>query len=215
VPFPRPRSLSGLVLLGFALVSLPLVLGVVGAAVQMTRLSESTQRLVVYGVQATQFSQALVRQSAAMERSARLYQLLGNAELLAVFQENQRRMQTVLDGLASLPGDDTRGTVIDELRRLSGEIALGVESGDRGTTTEALSKFGQLSRLGGRLSVLASQQIDRELNAVQAETLATRERLLWQTDALVPLSLVLALAFTLLVGKPIRTIDSAISDLGY
>ena len=81
--------------------------------------------------------------------------------------------------------------------------------------TAALSDFGALAREGGRLSVLASQQIDRELKAVQAETVATRERLLWQTVALIPLSLGLALAFTLLVGRPIRAIDSAIRDLGY
>ena len=132
MPFPRPRSLGGLVLLGFALVSLPLVLGVVSAAVQMSRLSESSQRLVVYGVQATQYSQALVRQTAAMERSARLYQLLGNVELLGVFRENHRRMQIVLDALASLPGDDARGTAIAQIRGLSAEIASGLESDDRG-----------------------------------------------------------------------------------
>jgi two-component system sensor histidine kinase GlrK len=215
VTFPRPRSLSGLVLLGFALVSLPLVVGVVGAAVQMTRLSVSIQRLVVYGVQATQFSQALVRQTAAMERSARLYLLLGNEDLLAVFQENHRRMQTVLDGLARLPGDDARGAAISEIRRLSGEIAAGIESGNRAAMTTSLTKFGVLSREGGRLSVLAGRQIDRELNSVQAQTVETRERLLWQTVALIPLSLGVALGFAWLVGKPIRAIDSAISDLGY
>jgi two-component system sensor histidine kinase GlrK len=215
VPFPRPRSLGGLVLLGFALVSLPLVLGVVSAAVQMSRLSESSERLVVYGVQATQYSQALVRQTAAMERSARLYQLLGNGELLAVFRENHRRMQVVLDALAGLPGDYARGAAIAQIRALSGEIATGLESGDRATMTASLAKFGQLSRAGGQLSVLASQQIDRELKAVQAETIATREQLFWQTVALIPLSIGLALAFALLVGKPIRAIDSAINDLGY
>ena len=215
MPFPRPRSLGGLVLLGFVLVSLPLVLGVVSAAVQMSRLSESSERLVVYGVQATQYSQALVRQTAAMERSARLYQLLGNVELLGVFRENHRRMQIVLDALASLPGDDARGTAIAQIRGLSAEIASGLESEDRAATTASLAKFGQLSRAGGQLSVLASQQIDRELKAVQAETVATREQLFWQTVALIPLSIGLALAFALLVGKPIRAIDSAINDLGY
>jgi two-component system sensor histidine kinase GlrK len=79
----------------------------------------------------------------------------------------------------------------------------------------SLAKFGLLSRAGGQLSVLASQQIDRELKAVQAETVATREQLFWQTVALIPLSIGLALAFALLVGKPIRAIDSAINDLGY
>src|SRR5688572_20687236 len=181
----------------------------------MTRLSESSERLVVYGVQATQYTQALVRQTAAMERSARLYQLLGTAELLAVFRENHRRMQGALDALAGLPGDDARGDAIDRIRALSAEIAVGLESGDRAIATGSLAKFGELSRSGGQLSLLASQQIDRELKAVEAETVATREQLFWQTVALIPLSIGLALAFALLVGKPIRALDSAISDLGY
>jgi len=82
VPFPRPRSLGGLVLLGFALVSLPLLLGVVSAAVQMSRLSESSQRLVVYGVQATQYSQALEvdpDNATARERLRRVQSLMGEA----------------------------------------------------------------------------------------------------------------------------------------
>ena len=42
------------------------------------------ERLVLHGVEATRYTQAIVRQIAAMERSARLYQLLGRAELLDV-----------------------------------------------------------------------------------------------------------------------------------
>ena len=108
VRFARPRSLSGLILLGFALVSMPLLAGVVSAALNITRLSASSERLVLHGVEATRYTQAIVRQIAAMERSARLYQLLGRAELLDVFGENRRRMETVLDALETLPGDGAR-----------------------------------------------------------------------------------------------------------
>ena len=46
IGFPswRPRSLSGLILLGFAAVVLPLLLGMLGAAVEMRDLAQSSER---------------------------------------------------------------------------------------------------------------------------------------------------------------------------
>jgi two-component system sensor histidine kinase GlrK len=215
VTFPRPRSLSGLILLGLLLVSLPLLGGVVSAALEMTRLSESSRRLVVYGVQATRYSQALVRQVAAMERTARLYQLLGRAELKAVFDENHRRMAAVLDGVTALPGNDTRDQVVGDIRRRADLIATGLDSGAPARQSAALREFGPLSRDTGQLSLLASRQIDEELQRVQQETDQVRRRLLWQTMALVPITLGLALAFALFLGRPIRDIDRAIANLGH
>ena len=48
----RPRSLSGLILLGFAAVALPLLLGTINAAVEMRNLSSASERLVATGVAA-------------------------------------------------------------------------------------------------------------------------------------------------------------------
>lgn len=212
--FARPRSLSGLILLGFALVSMPLLAGVVSAALNITRLSASSERLVLHGVEATRYTQAIVRQIAAMERSARLYQLLGRAELLDVFGENRRRMETVLDALETLPGDGARPGLIAELRRQIAAVATGLSSDDRLEVAAALRNFAPVAQIGGQLSVLAGRQIDRELVKLQGETNRARTRLLWQSAALVPISLGLAFVFTLLLGRPIRDIDEAIRKLG-
>ena len=212
---PRPRSLSGLILLGFALVAMPLLAGVVSAALNITRLSASSERLVLHGVAATRYTQALVRQIAAMERSARLYQLLARPELLGVFDENRRRMDTVLTALERLPGDAARQGLIAELRRQTETVATGLRSTDRLEVASALRAFGPLSLIGGELSVLAGRQIDRELVTLQDDTERARTRLLWQSAALVPISLGFAFIFTLLLGRPIRAIDEAIRKLGH
>ena len=213
--FPRPRSLSGLIVLSFLLVSLPLLAGVVSAALQMTRLSESSERLVIYGVRGTEFSQALVRQVAAMERSARLYQILGKPELLQVFNENRDRMRSVLEELEALPGEDARNEITDSIRRISNEIADRLKQGDSEAMMDALDDFAGLWEATGELASLASRQIDRELRSIQTETEQARRRLLLQTSALVPVSLVLTLAFGVLLGRPLRDLDSAIRDLGH
>ncbi len=67
----RPRSLSGLILLGFIAVALPLLYGTINAAVEMRSLSSASERLVTNGVAATQFTQAIVRQVASLEGCSR------------------------------------------------------------------------------------------------------------------------------------------------
>jgi len=214
VRFPRPRSLTSLLLLGLALVSLPLLAGVLFAALQMNRLSDSSERIVQHGVQATGYTQAVVRQIAAMERSARFYQVLGRADLLEVVRENASRIETNLQSLETLPGSTQRETVIAEIRATIGRIDPALASGNPSTMAKALAEFSALSQAGGQLSVQAGRQIDRELNALQEQTRAARRLLIWQSAALAPLTVFLALLVALLLGRPIRAIDTAISDLG-
>jgi two-component system sensor histidine kinase GlrK len=201
-------------LLGLLLVSLPLLGGVLSAGLEISRLADSSERLVLHGVQDTRYSQALVRQVAAMERSARLYQLLGRPELLDVFHENHRRMQAVLDGMATLPGAPERNELLEGTRDRAARIALGLASREADARSSALREFGALAQDTGRISLLASQQINRELDGVRAGTEQARKRLLWQAAALVPISLGVAFAFALLLGRPLRDIDEAIGNLG-
>ena len=55
----RPKSLSGLMLLGLALIAVPLVLAVVTAALQIRALADTGQKIVVEGVTAARASQEI------------------------------------------------------------------------------------------------------------------------------------------------------------
>src|SRR5271168_805088 len=72
---PRPKSLSGLMLIGFTIVAAPLLFAIVNAAVQMNRLSNHSEQLVVRGVEGTRNNQRMFVEIAALERTARLYQI--------------------------------------------------------------------------------------------------------------------------------------------
>ncbi len=213
-PSLRPRSLSGLILLGFAAVALPLLLGTLGAAVEMRDLAQSSERLVANGVAATRYTQSIVRQVASLERNARLYQILRRPSLLAIFKENRVLLDTTLDGLAKLPGDPARADVTGRMRTNLATIEQGLESQQAADVNDALRKFTQLSRDAGELSRLASSQTDRELSSLRAETDGARRRILWQTAALLPVTIGLILLFTLFLARPIRRIDDAIGRIG-
>src|SRR5215510_10049791 len=105
---PRPKSLSSLMLTGFALVSIPLLLAVVIAATKVRALSEESAALVRTGVQTTHYTQQLFQQIAPLERSVRLYQVLKDSELLQVYRESRERLLVTLKSMETVVGDPER-----------------------------------------------------------------------------------------------------------
>ncbi len=97
--FTKPRSLSGLMLLGMSLVAVPLLFAVINAAFQIRRLASQSGALVVQGVEGTRYHQLLFEQIVSLERGARLYQVIGNRELLEVYRQNHERFQLTLEKL--------------------------------------------------------------------------------------------------------------------
>lgn len=215
LPSLRPRSLSGLILIGFAVVALPLLLGTISAAVEIRSLSTASERLLIKGVAATQYTQAIVRQVSSLERTARLYQILRREGLLETFRQNQDLLARTLDGLEQIPGDPERGQVIARMRIATEQIGTGLSAAAPAAAKESLRRFTQLSKDAGQLSVLAGRQTDRELRELRAETDRARRRILWQSALLVPVTLGLMLVFTLVLARPIRDIDAAIDAIGH
>jgi len=131
-------------LIGFTIVAAPLLFAIVNAAVQMNRLSNRSEQLVVHGMQGTRNNQSMFEEIGALERSARLYQIIGNAELLEGYSHNHARLAATIDELLTLPLDaqsqsDAR-SLLAEADRLSLELkaappnSLGLEKGeDRAT----------------------------------------------------------------------------------
>ena len=215
LPSLRPRSLSGLILIGFAVVALPLLIGTISAAVEIRSLATASERLVATGVAATQYTQAIVRQVSSLERTARLFQILRRDSLLETFRQNHELLVRTIDGLESLPGDPERSAVITRMRATTDGIEHGLASSAPAAASESLRRFTLLSRDAGQLSTLASRQTDRELRELRAETDRARRRILWQLALLVPVTLGLMLVFTLVLARPIRDIDAAISNIGH
>jgi two-component system sensor histidine kinase GlrK len=212
----RPRSLTGLILLGFVIVALPALLGTISAAIEMRNLSAASERLVVNGIAATQYTQALVRQVSSLERTVRLYQIIPRPTLLDAFRQNRELIRTTLDEFSALTGgNDERAKVVDSMRGTVDLISGAVESQSTERIARTLREFTALSRDAGQLSKLAGAQTDLELKQLQAETEKVRRRLYWQSLALIPITVGLIMVFALFLARPIRQIDAAISSIGH
>lgn len=203
-------------LIGFTIVAAPLLFAIVNAAVQMNHLSARSEQLVVHGVRGTRNNQRMFEEISALERTARLYQIIGSTDLLDVYARNQERLVATLNELFALPLDsEARNDALalkTEADRLQQELKHSAPSSPR--LGDMINAFPQLVELASKVSGKISAQIDRELNGLQSATQQAQQNLFWETLLLVPLTLAVVGVFTYLFGRPIRAIDRAISELG-
>jgi two-component system sensor histidine kinase GlrK len=214
--FPRPRSLNGLILVGFGLVALPLLLAVVWALVNLDRVAEQSEQLVFTGVTAAENNRRINEQLSSLERVARQYQILKNPDSLLLMRQDLQTFRTLLNTMSPLviEVDETElSTALGtEARSIIG--VLSDANADDATLNAAIARFAPLRQDVARLTSVLTAHVDTKLSVLQ-ETARNAQRVsAWQVAALVPGTLFLVLIFTLLVARPIRQIDLAIGQLG-
>lgn len=215
--WPRPKSLSSLMLTGFALVSAPLLLAVVIGAAKVRSLSEESASLVRTGVEATHYSQQLFQQIAPIERSAKLYQVLNDPGLLQVYRDSRERLLVTLTSIEGVATDPVSKTHIQALRsalRRVDSAYLSITPPTEEVSRDAVDAIAPMWEAAFELSGATSEQIETGLSRMQASTAETQRYLVWLSAGLILLTALLVTVFTLLLMRPIRQIDNAISQLG-
>ncbi len=214
--FPRPRSLNGLILVGFGLVALPLIIAVVWALFSLDRLAEQSEQLVVTGISAAENNRQLLQQVESLERVARQYLVLQSTDSLALLREDAQEFELTLDKMRPLAETASADSFAHAVRASSRSIVRRLIESDNSVdeTEKFVAEFAVLRQRVSRLSTMLSDHIDLELQRLQDSTRRAQQVSAWQTAALVPGTLILAVFFTLLVARPIRQIDLAIEQLG-
>ena len=212
----RPRSLSGMILIGLALVALPLLVAIVRAALHLDHLAQESEALVLKGVEAARNSQQLVEHIRAMERRARLYNTLEDTDLLASFMQSHSRFIATLHDLGQLAPAKEAAERLKLMQDDGAVIVQALQSYSPGTEQmrEALAQFSALHERAAALSAINSEVVSRGLSALQDSARRAQQSLAWQSATLIPVTLALLLLFVFVIGRPIRQIDRAISELG-
>jgi two-component system sensor histidine kinase GlrK len=194
--FPRPRSLNGLILVGFGLVALPLLIAVLWALVNLDRVAEQSEQLVFTGMTAAENNRRIDEQLSSLERLARQYQVLKNPDRLAAEVDESELTESL--------GTEARSII----------AVLSDSATDDAALDAAIGRFAPLRQSIAYLSGVLTAHVDAKLFALQETARKAQRASAWQVAALVPGTLVLILIFTLLVARPIRQIDHAIGQLG-
>jgi two-component system, NtrC family, sensor histidine kinase GlrK len=213
---PRPKSLSGLMLIGFTIVAAPLLFAIVNAAVQMNRLSVRSQQLVVHGMQGTRNNQRMSQEIDTLERQAQLYKATGSAEFLDVYARHHDRLVTAIQELLTLPLDEATQEGVRAVESKANQLRQDLQRAAPNSAhmAELIGSFPQLLDAASKVSDRISLQIDRETASLELATQHAQQNLVWQTLLLVPMTLAVVGVFTFLFARPIRAIDRAISELG-
>ena len=212
----RPKSFLQLVLLGFSLVTLPLILSIVSATLYVDRLADTSQQAVHNAVEVTQSGRALLDHLLAMERHARQYRVLGDESLLQTYATMHKEFEATAAHMATLP--------LDEYQQQQLRILVEKEQGIFSViynvpptsvqSEKATGEFVALTRLAESILAKGNQFIDRELDSMQAAAVKAQRVLVWQALALIPGTMLFATIFVTLISRPIKQIRHAIRRLG-
>jgi two-component system sensor histidine kinase GlrK len=212
----RPKSLSGLLLIGFALVAIPLLVAVVNTTLEMKKLTQRSELLVHHGVDITHETQELLKLIPLMEGAAGLYQALGAAKDLEAFHEHKVNFDTSLAKLERLEPGASNAHIIGVVRADAAQLAQALKSYPPGSP-DLLHAIDVFRASRDSVDVLKQQtgaDLNSQLAAVQQIAAETERKLYWQAAALIPGTTLIVLVFVSLLARPIRQIDQAISELG-
>jgi two-component system, NtrC family, sensor histidine kinase GlrK len=214
--FNYPKSFLSLLVVGFAIVALPLILGLVSNAYSLEKLAEQSRQAVQQAVHVTQSSRALAGIVPSMERSARQYAATGNAAFLDAYRTSRQSFSSLLQQMGAAQLSAPQRDLLAELKRR--EAAAFTDLGNVRTGPEAdepiRAQFTELGNVADNLTNTSNEIIDQEVAALREQALRTRNRTFWQILAMVPAALFLIAGFTFLLSQPIRQLDRSIRRLG-
>ena len=186
------------------------------AAFSVDRLIVQGQRALVSTVRATQTSQLLVESITAQERNARQYQVVGDPALLEVYQENHQNFLQATNRLATLKLSRIPVERLESLKAIEIEVhqILTSTGHDSAEAARAIDLFAGLSDNAKKLFEDNRTLIEREAIQLEEKGATVQRSLLVQAVLLVPVALILAVIFSVLITGPLRQLDRAIRRLG-
>jgi two-component system sensor histidine kinase GlrK len=210
-----PKSLNGFLLLGIGVITVPLLAAIVNATLEVRRLSAFSQRLVLDATQVTRVSQEMFVELGLLERSAHINEVLGRADLVTTFEQRVAALRATSRELGTALRDGSAAQAAFEAE-LDATAARVRAAATPATPTAAVVRpdFAALDERANQLATRANLHIETELAALRARASTVQQQLLWESSLLIPLALAAALSFALGIGRPIRQVDRAITELG-
>ncbi len=211
-----PTSFLGLLLVGFGIVTLPLIAGLVSNAFFIERLAGQSQRAVVNATLTTQTVRQLSSSAAALEKSARLIAGSGNRDLIEGHGRAREQFLQQLQQLSQLPLTPEMLAAANHVRSLerAANPILSAENQTPLLQKRVEREFAELTNTAMGLNAIADRSVETEVATLRASAAKSRKQVIWQMLAIVPSALLLIAGFSYLLARPIRDLGAAIDRLG-
>jgi two-component system sensor histidine kinase GlrK len=215
----RPRTLLGMVLMGLAFVTVPLLVAVGNAMIQLGQLAADSEVVLGDMRTATLENQKLANSLERMERTVRQSFLLQNvtssSDSLSLYDGDQAAFESSIAALRTLPADTSIQEQLARVLSISKEVHRAFRVGRTDGASDAIiARFSVLAETTRAVATGMRDAINKRLETLQESTRSAQQELAWLSAALIPGTLILVGLFLLLVGRPMRQIDRAIRELG-
>ena len=213
--FTVATSVRQLILIGYLLVALPLTIALISTFYQVDSLSRQMQKTLSDTSSVTESSRIIISQVLNLERTAGQYWVLREAALLERYQTQR---QQLLSTIHSFRENQLNPVILEHIARLiTAEKQLYEKlqraTGEQDGTTEA-NKLSNISDLVRALPEDVDRNISENSKAMSERIKSVEQLLLLQVAALIPLALVIATVFSVLITRPLRQLGQIINKLG-
>lgn len=211
-----PASFLKFLLVGFALVAMPLIVASVGAFLSLRDLSTRSEQAISRATAITRDSRALGEQLTALERITRQQLVLHDPEGLEAYTVRRRFFLAAADRLLGSAGSESvsAGIAVIQGREEQVWALLNLAAVSPEQAKEALQSFSSMVATAAEVVSLADKQIEADIGALREQASLARRRFLLLLWTLIPIGLLLSAGMALLIGRPIRQIEESIRTLG-
>jgi two-component system, NtrC family, sensor histidine kinase GlrK len=208
--------LSALVLLGLAIFVLPMVAALVMAGLQVRQLPAITNRIVADSMATTRLTQQLVAQTQLLDRRAQVYAALKDPRLLDPYEEHVQRLAGLEQRLGAMLPDEGAREALRQFSIQRGNVSTQILAAQKSDEDfkPVLANFDRLQQTLDIVSAGNDKRVDAEIAALRTSTERVQRLMTWGSVLLLPLTATAILLFSLRIGRPLRQIDRAISELG-
>jgi len=211
-----PRSFLKFILLGFLLVSLPLVYALAELILSLDRLASQASEEVLQAAQAGRTSRLLFEQSTTLERIARQHLILEDSALLDDYQPVRQEFRLTAQQLGALPLETAQLAALGDLTERETRLYQRLRAPERtpAIATEIADGYAGLVDSARTMLAATNQLTQRAIERLQETATQGREKWILVGLATVGIAIALAIVFAMLIARPIRQLDQAIRQMG-
>jgi two-component system sensor histidine kinase GlrK len=211
-----PRSFLKFILLGFLLVSLPLIYAMAELVLSLDRLATQSREEVLQAAQAGRSSRLLFEQATTLERLARQQIILEDPALLDDYARVRVEFLQTTEQLSLLPLEAPQLGALDKLRLREATLFEKLRMTQRpgNAVVELADGYAGLVEQSQAMLAATSQLTQRAVERLQETAAQGREKWIYLTLATIAIALALAIVFAVLIARPIRQLDQAIRQMG-
>ncbi len=211
-----PRTMGGLLAIGCLIAATPLLLALVLTYSELTQLARHGEQLVGEGLAVVRFGSQLRDNINDLERAVRQYSVLQDPTLAQTVDNRIAQTEATLQGIEDQQLPFLGGHVLAAQNQLVQIAKLWTDGQQQPQLLERLAMRVQAINVDAD-AILESGRgaIDAQVESLRRSSATARSVMLLSALALVPLTAVLAFAFSATVMRPIRQLRGGIVDLGH